>query len=361
MFIERRMRTRIAVSCIAVACTAIVGCNGTSSYLDATGAGGREEGILGQWLTVVGSAVVVLVCLAIVLGIARHRGEHNEPAASSGDDDGNDGKASAASGHASRDDVKAGLKWIYFGTAATVVILLVTFVATMETLSAASHPPAPPSLTLDVTGHQWWWEVRYEYDGNPSLDFTTANEVNLPVGQPVRVRLRSADVIHSFWLPQLAGKMDVIPGQMNEMWLEARQPGHSRGTCGEYCGMQHATMAIAVTAQSPAEFLRWAAARRLGAPTPARSNARMGEVVFTRTCGACHAVSGTNALGKVGPDLTHFASRPAIGAGALENTPDNLSRWIQNAPAVKEGVRMPAILLDTAELSAVVTYLETLR
>ena len=354
MFTERR-----ALSLVGI-CLAVAACNGTSSYLDATGGGGREEAALGRWLTAVSCAVVLAVCLAVLLGIARHRGEGNGESASSADaGDGVDGSRKNHS--VARRDIKSGLNWIYIGSAATIVVLLSTFVATLQTLSAASHPPSPPSLTLDVTGHQWWWEVRYEYAQRPWLDFTTANEVNLPVGEPVRVRLRSADVIHSFWLPQLAGKTDVIPGQVNEMWLQARRPGSSRGMCGEYCGLQHANMALAVTAQSPADFSRWADSRRAGATTPAPPAARAGEIVFTRTCGACHTVAGTEALGRVGPDLTHLASRPSIGAGALVNSPENLSRWIRNAPSIKEGVRMPAIPLDDAQLHAVVAYLQTLR
>jgi cytochrome c oxidase subunit 2 len=214
---------------------------------------------------------------------------------------------------------------------------------------------------MDVIGHQWWWEVRYGDPAHPDFGFTTANEVHLPVGRPVRVRLRTADVIHSFWLPQIAGKTDLIPGQVNETWLEAERPGTSRGMCAEYCGLQHATMALAVTAESPESFARWAAAQRAGAAPPSTPEAQAGRVVFVRSCGACHAVAGTDALGRVGPDLTHVASRPTIGAGALENTPANLARWITDAPAIKEGARMPAIPLDDAELRAVVAYLRTLR
>jgi cytochrome c oxidase subunit 2 len=332
-----------------LAAAAAIACNGTTSYLDATGDAGKSEATLGWWLTGIASAVVFVVCVAILLGIARHRGENNDP---SNDD---------ADTRTARNDIKSGLNWIYIGLSITVVILLATFVGTMETLQAASRTHPAPAATLDVTAHQWWWEVRYSDPKNESLGFVTANEINLPVGEPVKIRLHSADVIHSFWIPQLAGKLDVIPGQINEMWLEAKQPGHSRGMCGEYCGMQHAMMALAVTAQSPAEFSKWAAERRAEAPPPSSPLAETGRVVFVRSCAACHAVSGTSSLGRMGPDLTHLASRPAIGAGALDNNAANLSRWILNAPGIKEGVRMPAVPLDSAELQAVVTYLQTLR
>ena len=329
----------------AVALVLLAACNGTSSYMDATGTAGRHEATLGWWLTAAASAVVLFVCVAIILGIMRHRNDPHR-----GDE-----------GVMERKEVKSGLTWIYVGVAVTVVILAISFAGTMVTLNAASQPRITPLLTLDVTGHQWWWEVTYSQANDPSLGFTTANEVHLPVGEPVRVRLHSADVIHSFWLPQISGKMDVIPGQVNETWLEARQAGESRGTCGEYCGMQHAVMALNVTAESPEAFKRWADERRAGAAPVTSPEASAGRVVFARTCGACHAVTGTNALGQVGPDLTHVASRPMIGAGALTNTPEHLARWIRNAPGVKEGVRMPPLPLTDAELHDVITYIQTLH
>jgi cytochrome c oxidase subunit 2 len=319
----------------------LAGCNGTTSYLDATGSAGRIEGTLGRWLTATASAVVLLVCIAIVAGIVRHRDEDDAPLR--------------------RRQIASGLNWIYVGLGATIVILFITFAGTMVTLEAAVHPPRTPALTMDVTAHQWWWEVTYSEAGHPEFTFTTANEIHLPVGEPVRVRLQTADVIHSFWLPQLAGKTDVIPGQVNEMWLEAEQPGRSRGMCAEYCGLQHANMALAVTSESPAEFARWAAGRRAPARAPSGSDAVAGRTVFVRSCGACHAIGGTGALGRVGPDLTHLAARPTIGAGALDNTPENLARWIHDAPSLKEGARMPAIPLDAADTRSVIAYLRTLQ
>ena len=340
---SRRWRWVVVASMLA-------GCNGTTSYLDATGTAGHEEAVLGGWLTGVACAVVLLVCLAIVGGIGRNRGASSEAADDAGE-----------TGRTTRREIQSGLNWIYIGVAITVVILLVTFGGTMVTLRAASRPRTVPRLTLDVTGHQWWWEVRYSDPQRPELAFTTANEVHLPVGVPVRVRLHAGDVIHSFWLPQIAGKTDVIPGQVNEMWLEADRPGVSRGMCGEYCGLQHAMMAMTVTAESRDAFDRWAQSRRAPAPSPSTPNAQAGAVVFARSCGACHAVQGTNALGRVGPELTHFASRSMIGAGVLSNTPENLMRWITSAPSIKEGARMPAMSLDAGELHAVVAYLETLK
>src|SRR6476661_3625992 len=255
--------TRLAVSRSATAVVALVlaACNGTSSYMDATGTAGRSEATLGWWLTAAASAVVLIVCVAILLGISRHR---------------EDAGRGADEGVMRRNEVKSGLNWIYVGVALTVVVLAISFGGTMVTLNAASRPPITPSLTMDVTGHQWWWEVTYSQAGNPELGFTTANEIHLPVGVPVRVRLHSADVIHSFWLPQIAGKMDVIPGQVNETWVQAERAGRSHGMCGEYCGLQHAVMAIDVTAESPAAFDAWAKERRAGAAAPPTASASAG-------------------------------------------------------------------------------------
>jgi cytochrome c oxidase subunit 2 len=321
----------------------IAACNGTTSYLDATGNAGHREATLGVWLTVIAGAVVLFVCIALIVAVMRKRGDDSRNAV------------------VDRNQIATGLNWIYIGTGATIVVLVAVFVGTMLTLTAAAHPPTTPSLTMDVTGHQWWWEITYSDASNPNLGFTTANEIHLPVGVPVRVRLHSADVIHSFWLPQIAGKTDVIPGQDNEMWLEAEEPGVSRGMCGEYCGLQHAAMALSVTAQSPAEFNSWAQQRRAAALPPSNAETQAGQTIFIRSCGACHAVGGTPALGRYGPELTHFASRPTIGAGAIDNTPTNLARWIHNAQGIKEGARMPALPLDSAETRAVIAYLETLR
>lgn len=347
MCTERRAPIRrVLATVLVVAVSLCAACNGTTSYLDASGTAGHDEAVLGWWLTGVSCVVVAFVCVAVLAGIWRHRRANDEP---------------ESGGPARRREIRSGLNWIYVGIAATIVILLITFAGTMVTLDAASRPSKVPSLTLDVTAHQWWWEIRYSDAKHPDLGFVTANEIHLPVGQPVRVRLQTADVIHSFWLPQLAGKTDVIPGQINEMWLEARKPGSSRGMCGEYCGLEHAVMSIGVTAESPDAFNRWAAERRAESSPPRSAEARVGAAVFTRSCGACHSVGGTSALGRVGPDLTHLASRPWIGAGALANTAANLARWIRNAPRVKEGARMPPIPLDSTELRSVVAYLQTLR
>ncbi len=247
--------------------------------------------------------------------------------------------------------------WVLYGGAAIPGLILAgIFVLTLGTMRASlSAGPAP--LTIEVIGHQWWWEVRY-----PEQAIRTADEIHLPVGRPVKVILRSADVIHSFWVPNLAGKTDVIPGTTNSMWLQADNAGTYRGQCAEYCGMQHAHMALSVVAEAPGQFARWVADQRSVAHPPADSATLTGERVFLSSpCVFCHQVRGTPAGGQIGPDLTHFGSRLTIASGALPNTRGNLAGWIENPDRIKPGTKMPAIPLDGPQLLAVVAYIESLK
>ena len=188
----------------------------------------------------------------------------------------------------------------------------------------------------------------------------TANEIHIPAGQPVLVRLESNDVIHSFWVPALAGKTDTIPGRINLTWLQADRPGTYRGQCTEFCGMQHAHMAFAVVADPPAVFARWRAAQALPAVMPV-GEAAVGQHVFMGHCAGCHAVGGSAAHGRKGPDLTHLMSRTMIAAGLLDNNVNTLSGWISDPQALKPGARMPPTWLSGPQLHAVVAYLGTLR
>jgi cytochrome c oxidase subunit 2 len=239
----------------------------------------------------------------------------------------------------------------------------VTFFFTMGTLSAVAHPSTPPGVTIRVTGHQYWWEVEY-VGREPSESFTTANELHVPVGVPVRLELVAGDVIHSFWVPQLAGKTDLIPGQRNVMWIQAERPGRYYGHCAEYCGAQHANMEMYVIAEPKREFESWLARERQAAPGPAQMSDATGYAVFQRVgCANCHTIRGTTAGGRVGPDLTHLASRTTIGAGVLPNTRGNLAGWIANAQAIKPGIAMPTMgeSLAPNDLQHLLAYLETLR
>jgi cytochrome c oxidase subunit 2 len=253
-----------------------------------------------------------------------------------------------------------GLRWIYFGTGISTAVLFGLVVWTMFTLAAIAHSPGPPVFTIEIRAHQWWWEARYLDDAN-NRSFVTANELHIPVGKPVQLRLIGDDVIHSFWIPALAGKTDVIPGQTNVAWIQANTPGTYRGQCTEYCGLQHAHMAEFVTADSAADFGSWWTQQLNDAPTPSGDTTLRGESVFLARCAACHTVRGTGAGGILGPDLTHIMSRHTLGAGTVPNDPEHLNEWITDAQAVKPGCRMPTLDLPQPDLAAVTAYVQTLH
>jgi cytochrome c oxidase subunit II len=255
---------------------------------------------------------------------------------------------------------RGGMAWIYIGVGISTLVLLGSAVWTLLTLSAVAAPQNASGVDVDVIAHQWWWEVRYTGAG-PSQTVVTANEIHIPVGKPVRLKLTSDDVIHSFWVPRLAGKTDVIPGQTNYAWLQADRPGDYLGECGEYCGAQHAHMALHVIADNPAAFDAWRR-RQLGeGAQPQTPQAVRGMQVFMDRCSKCHAVRGTRADGRHGPDLTHLMSRGTIAAGMLPNTIGSLSGWVADAQAIKPGACMPTLDLSPEDLHAVVDYLETLN
>jgi len=249
-----------------------------------------------------------------------------------------------------------GLAWIYVGGGVSTVVLIGCMVWTMVVTAAVSRPPGVAALTIEVTASQFWWSIRYQ-SADPARVFTTANEIHIPAGQPVRVELVSSDVIHSFWIPQLAGKMDVIPGQTNVSWLQANQPGTYRGQCAAFCGAQHAHMALLVVADSVPAFAAWEEHQRLAASVVGDR----GQQIFQTHCGVCHTIRGLTPAGIVGPDLTHLMTRGSLAAGLLLNTPGNLTAWIANPESLKPGVHMPAELLSGEELTALVRYLNTLN
>jgi cytochrome c oxidase subunit 2 len=218
-----------------------------------------------------------------------------------------------------------------------------------------------PTVRIAVVGHQWWWHVAY-LDAAGGIDFVSANELNVPVGQSVEVEVRTADVLHSFWVPALAGKLDMIPGKNNRLRLRAAAPGVVRGQCAEYCGGPHAKMAFFVVAQAPAEFEAWREAQRRPARTPANELALKGRDVFLAHCAACHTVRGTAADGVLGPDLTHVGSRVSIGAGILPNNAGAIGGWIASSQHIKPGNLMPSFQrFSGAELQALAAYVESLK
>lgn len=252
-----------------------------------------------------------------------------------------------------------GMPWIYIGTGLSTCILFTLAVYSLTTLNSIAKPAQAPALTLTVTGYDWWWKVEYE-NVDPSLYFVTANEIHIPVGQPVLVKLKSADVIHAFWVPVLAGKTQMIPGLTNQQWLQADSEGVYRGQCTQYCGLQHAHMGFEVVAQTAADFQKWQDAQRLAFDMASAWDNRSGKALFVERCAGCHAVRGTDAVGAHAPDLTHLKSRRLIAGGLLTNTPEHLLEWITHAQDLKPGSRMPSMMLTAAELSALSAFLSTL-
>jgi len=257
-------------------------------------------------------------------------------------------------------------------TAAPALIVFVLVLVTARTLWEVNVPPPRPqagdnTLFVTVVGHQWWWEYTYDhYDGQP-LGFTTANELHVPAGEPgengvkrpVYLTLRSADVCHSFWVPRLAGKTDLIPGRENKMWFQSDRPGVYLGQCAEYCGTQHAGMLLRVSVDPPAAFDAWRKnqAKEKPPPSPDDVNAR---AFFSETCVKCHRVRGTSANGTYAPDLTHLMSRDTLASGMIKNDPDTLRRWVADPQKIKPGCLMPAFGLSDTDCDDIVGYLRTL-
>ena len=254
-----------------------------------------------------------------------------------------------------------GLGWVVGGgvvlpIVAIIAVFIVTLVALRAQAREGSDARAAGGPVVDVVGHRWWWQVTYRNEG-----FTTANELHLPVGVPVTVNVSSADVIHSFWVPSLQRKIDAIPGRTNQIVLQADRTGVFRGECAEYCGLQHANMAFQVVAQSQTDYDAWVQQQEATPPVPTRGVAFQGMEVFLGSdCVYCHTISGTNANGTIGPDLTHVTSRLTLAGGAIPNDPGHLAGWILDPQAIKPGVLMPATSLTAAEERELLTYLETL-
>jgi len=319
----------------------------SATPLDYLSSAGRRADVtlpLTWWVLGVSVAVCVIIAALLWLGIRRARATG--------------GAAETRATPVERPS--DGLRWITVGLAISAVPLLATLIWTMAALAQISGPPRRPGLTIDVTGHQWWWEVQYQ-GAEPSDTFTTANEIHIPVGVPVLVRLRGGDVIHSFWVPKLAGKTDAIPGQNNLAWIQARRPGRYRGQCTEYCGTQHARMGFEVVAEPRDAFERWRTAQLQTAPPPVTPAQARGLALVSFRCGLCHAVRGTDAASHYGPDLTHLMSRRMIAAGMLPNNAGTLAGWTQNPQALKPGTLMPDQHLSGSELADVGAYLETLK
>jgi cytochrome c oxidase subunit II len=290
------------------------------------------------WITV---AVYVLVLAALVAAVLRR----TRPA------DPQDTGAARRAGQA-----------VAWATGLTLVLLFVLLVSSVRTGRYSIQGLADPAHEgITVTGQQWWWNVEYE-SPVASRRVQTANEIHIPIKRPVLLKLRSSDVIHSFWVPNLAGKKDLIPGHQTELWIQADRPGIYRGQCAEFCGHQHAHMALLVIAEQPARYSAWLERQRQPAAEPPDDMAKRGRDVFlSGPCVLCHTIRNTDAGGRVAPDLTHLASRLTLAAGTVPNTPGHLAGWITDAQGIKPGNRMPTIGLNGEDLQALVTYLQALR
>lgn len=322
--------------CILFLCSA---CQGAPSVLDPQGVGAAEIGRLSWTLIGLGTLIYAGVCLFLLLALFRRRNRNEVEPDIAQQPEGGQGIV------------------LWGGMVMPAVVLLSVFGLTLNSLINLMSGEGDEAITINVIGHQWWWEVVY-----PNAGVVTANEIHVPVGQPVRINLAAEDVIHSFWIPQLHGKLDMIPGQTNTFTIHAQAAGEYHGLCAEFCGIQHAQMLFLVVAEPPEEFESWLAAQRLAAATPTDATAQRGQEVFVNSpCAQCHAIAGTTAGGRLGPDLTHFANRREIGAGILENNRSNLHRWLVQPQAVKPGNLMPATILPPDDLEALLDYLETLE
>lgn len=309
----------------------VAGCRGDQSSLDP--AGHQAQAIASHWWFFLAVCVVVYLLVAVALAwalLSRNRSDRRAPVIVS---------AAAAI------------------TVAVVFAFLLHAVWTSRSLASLSRPDLP---VIEVVGHQWWWEVSYLEGETPVL--RTANEIHLPVGVPVALDLATRDVIHSFWVPNLHGKTDMIPGRVNRIVLRADRAGVFRGQCAEFCGLQHAHMGLVVVAKPREEYERWFAMQRRPASEPLSAEARRGREVFVSSqCAVCHTIRGTMAMGRTGPDLTHLASRRTLGAATLPNTRGHLGGWIADPQAIKPGVRMPASHFEAEDFNGLLAYLEGLR
>jgi cytochrome c oxidase subunit 2 len=307
-----------------------------TSVLDPASAQGRE--ILGLFWVVLGvTGVIFLVVTALVVFVAvRYRQRPGGPAPSETDE-----------------NVVLEVVW----TVIPLVILAGLFVLTVQVMHRVDPQAKGRDPDLLIVAHQWWWELHY-----PQLGVVSANEIHVPVNTKLLLELESADVVHDFWVPALGKKVDAIPGHPNTLWLNVDRPGVFLGTCDEFCGAEHAWMRIRVVGQSHHEFEAWAAHQALPAAQPSSPDALRGAELFhQKTCASCHAIGGTSATARIGPDLTHVASRETLGSGVLDNTPANLARWIADPQSIKPGCDMPDLHLDRSEVELITAYLEELK
>jgi cytochrome c oxidase subunit II len=334
---SHRWRRPASVLVLAGAAMSLAGC-GPQSILAGRSPQTHNIGLLWWWM--LGVASIVFFGAVGMLGIAWAR-RHSAGLPFLGE----------------REDINKRLV-VLFGIGIPVTVLVALFAVANIYLIGQSAPPAvaSTSMTVEVIGHQWWWEIRY-----PGSDAVTANEIHIPTGTRVNVVAVTADVIHSFWVPQLARKIDTIPGRRNRILVYASRAGTYRGQCAEFCGLQHANMGLEVVAQPPSAFRAWLSNMAQPASTGS-SQVQAGKQLFmSQQCASCHQIRGTSARATVGPDLTHVASRATLAAATIPNDRAHLAAWIANPQAIKPGDRMPDLGLSRSEVQQIVAYLESLR
>jgi cytochrome c oxidase subunit 2 len=328
---------RASIIGTSVASLCLSGCTGSQAALEAAGSSAIALKHLIVLVVVVCIIVWLLVMAVLAWSLLRPRSKRGVA--------GNDRKAG---------------KIVVGAVAATVLTISGLTIASFYTTRQIGQAPET-ALSITVRGQQWWWQFIYSDDGSGG-EFQTANELHIPVGRDVKLRLESADVIHSFWVPSLAGKLDLIPGRTNELTLHADRPGIYRGQCAEYCGLQHSHMAMLVIAEDEADHQGWIHAQQRERLPPTDAQVAAGEAVFmSKPCAACHTIRGTSAAGTTGPDLTHVGSRQTIAAGLLPNTRGSLAAWIADPQTLKRGNNMPLVPLSSEELKQVSAYLESLK
>ena len=322
---------------------ALAGCSGIQSALNPQGPAAGELARLIIFFTALCAVVWVAVMAVLVTALLRKRRIRSDPIAVDAPQD-------------------RRMRYVVIGavgaTAITLVVLTLLSFFANRTLAGIGEDAA---LTIRITGHQWWWDIRYE-NSQPDKILTTANEIHIPSGEPVRLLLQSDDVIHSFWVPTLHGKLDLIPGVVNSLTLTADRPGVYRGQCAEFCGMQHAHMAMLVIAEPRPAFDTWYAGQLQPAVEPSSDEQRAGRDAFMKApCVMCHRIQGTGSGAVVGPDLTHVASRRTLAAGTLPMDRSNLAAWITDPQSIKPGSKMPTMELTGDQLNAIAAYLENLK
>jgi len=334
----------------AVLALCVSACGGASIQSSLHPSGPQADRLSSLWWLMfwVSTAVYVLVMIAALLAFKRCRGEAQLMSSPI--------LMPSIEGERKRRNVVIGS--VIVTVAILFVFLVVSFSAGRSLTAELAHKNG---LTIEITGHQWWWEVRYQ-DPAASNIFTTANEIHIPVGVPVTFQLRATDVIHSFWVPNLMGKKDLIPGKIATVWLQADQPGVYRGQCAEYCGLQHAHMALWIVAEPQDQFNAWHQNQVQTSVGPATDSQRLGQQVFLSSpCVMCHAINGTPAGANFGPNLTHLASRNTIAAATLPNTREHLTQWIVDSQKIKPGNKMPQNNLSSENLNSLLDYLQSLK